>query len=73
MADVKNIVTLGIGAAPGKLLWFITGGLETAAAAVVTGIVDLHLHTRAQALTLETRSPALTVHTRTPALTLEDR
>lgn len=27
MADVKNVVTLGIGASPGKLLWFITGGL----------------------------------------------
>lgn len=32
MADVKNIVTLGIGAAPGGLIWFFTGGLESGAA-----------------------------------------
>ena len=28
MADVKNIITLGIGASPGNLIWFITSGLE---------------------------------------------
>lgn len=34
MADVKNIITLGIGAAPGKLTWFITTGLEPAVVAL---------------------------------------
>lgn len=29
MADVKNIITLGIGASPGSLLWFFTSGLES--------------------------------------------
>lgn len=33
--DAKNIVTLGIGAAPGGLVWFLTGGLEAGAAVVV--------------------------------------
>lgn len=31
MADVKNIITLGIGAAPGALTWFITTGLGVGA------------------------------------------
>ena len=31
MADVKNIITLGIGANPGSLLWFMTSGLESGA------------------------------------------
>jgi hypothetical protein len=30
MADVKNVITGGIGAAPGGLVWFFTGGLESA-------------------------------------------
>jgi hypothetical protein len=29
--DIRNIITLGIGAAPGGLLWFFTSGLESAA------------------------------------------
>ena len=29
MADVKNIITLGIGASPGSLLWVMTSGLES--------------------------------------------
>lgn len=28
MADVKNIITMGIGASPGAIIWFFTGGLE---------------------------------------------
>jgi hypothetical protein len=39
MADVKNIVTLGVGAAPGNLIWFITSGLEGAAAVAVPSII----------------------------------
>lgn len=35
MTDRKNIITLGIGAGPGKVLWFITGGLEGGAEVVV--------------------------------------
>lgn len=37
MADVKNIITLGIGASPGKLLWFITGGLEAGEPPIFAG------------------------------------
>lgn len=29
MTDVKNIITLGIGASPGGLIWFMTSGLES--------------------------------------------
>jgi len=32
MADVKNVITLGIGAAPGNIKWFITVGLDTSPA-----------------------------------------
>lgn len=43
MADVKNIITLGIGASPGSLMWFITSGLESSAATLT--IQDcLHSH-----------------------------
>ena len=35
MADVKNIITLGIGANPGSLVWFLTSGLEIAASSRV--------------------------------------
>ena len=37
MADVKNIITLGVGASPGKILWFITGGLEAGEPPIFVG------------------------------------
>ena len=37
MADVKNVVTLGIGASPGGLVWFITTGLESGAVVATPG------------------------------------
>jgi hypothetical protein len=48
MADVKNIVTLGIGAAPGGLVWFFTGGLESGVEVIGPSIVmtvPYHSHT----------------------------
>ena len=42
MADVKNIITLGIGANPGSLLWFMTSGLESGAVAEVV-LLDVAL------------------------------
>lgn len=72
MADAKNVITLGIGAAPGKLLWFFTSGLESAAVSAATGLVDLTLPARSAVLTLEARTFALTLPTRDLALTLED-
>jgi hypothetical protein len=33
--DVRNVITGGIGAAPGGLVWFLTGGLEAGEAVIV--------------------------------------
>lgn len=35
MANVKNLITLGIGCNPGGLLWFITSGLGSAEAIIL--------------------------------------
>lgn len=69
---VKNIITLGIGAAPTSLMWFMTSGLGSAVEATATGEVPLTLRDRARGLTLDSRGD-LTLNTRTRSLTLEDR
>jgi hypothetical protein len=59
VADVQNIITLGIGSAPGKLLWFFTGGLEGAAAAPYAGpaiVMTAPLESRTMIAPLETRT-----------------
>jgi hypothetical protein len=69
MADVKNIVTLGIGAAPGGLVWFLTGGLESGEEAVGPSIVmtvPYHSHTmtvpyQERTMTVPVRSRTMTV------------
>lgn len=35
MADVSNIVTLGIGATPGGRIWYLTSGLESGAVTIL--------------------------------------
>jgi len=67
---IKNVVTLGIGAAPGNIKFFVLLGLGTS---VVTTIVDLTLRDRTVALTLKPRTADLTLRDRTTALTLENR
>ena len=66
---IKNIITLGIGASPGNIKYFLLLGLDISA---VTGIVDLTLPPRSIALTLDERASALTLPPRTTALTLRD-
>jgi hypothetical protein len=59
VADVQNIITLGIGSAPGKLLWFLTSGLESAAAAPYAGpgiVMVAPLETRTMTAPLESRT-----------------
>jgi len=70
MADVKNIITLGIGSSPGKIMWFITMGLETEAA--LTGIIALTVQERELATTTGARI-ATTTGRRAVDLTVKDR
>ena len=72
MADVKNIITLGIGASPGKIMWFITVGLEPAAEEALTGIVALTIQARNLATTTGARI-ATTTGRRAVDLTIKDR
>ncbi len=71
MADVKNIITDGIGASPGNIRYFILSGLDINL--VTTVPIDLTLRPRSSALTLESRSADLTLHARSSDLTLEPR
>ena len=52
MADVKNIVTLGIGASPGKVTWFITTGLEPDAEIALDSAYAIDVHAALQDLTV---------------------
>lgn len=62
MADVKNVITLGIGAAPGGLVWFITGGLEAGSAvAVVTPTVMMTVPYASYTMTVPYESRTMTV------------
>lgn len=71
MADVRNIITLGIGSAPGDIRYFVLFGLDVNP--VTLEPVPLTLRARSTGLTLETRSLALTLNPRSIALTLETR
>jgi hypothetical protein len=65
--DVRNIVTLGIGAAPGGLVWFFTSGLESLAS-VYTGpgiVMTAPLETRTMTAPLETRTMTAPLESRT--------
>lgn len=55
MADVKNIVTLGIGAAPGGLVWFLTGGLEAGVVVAAPIILTVPYENRTLAVAREVR------------------
>jgi hypothetical protein len=68
VADVQNIITLGIGSAPGKLLWFLTGGLEGAAAAPYAGpgiVMVAPYETRTMTAPFETRTMTAPAESRT--------
>jgi len=68
MADVKNIITLGIGAEPGSIHFFVLVGLDVG----VQVPVPLTLPSRSTSPTLKDRSTDLTVSSRSTSLTLED-
>ena len=72
MADVQNVITLGIGSAPGSIKFFVLMGLDTNPAAAVTGIVEWKLPTRDFALTPKDRDFDLTLPARDFAWTLDD-
>ena len=61
MADVQNVITLGIGSAPGSIKFFVLMGLDTNPAAGVTGIVEWKLPTRDFVSTLPARDFAWTL------------
>jgi hypothetical protein len=71
MADVQNVVTLGIGSAPGSIRYFVLVGLD----ANPTTFAPLALtpEARSTGLTPDTRSTGLTPDTRGVALTPEER
>ena len=71
MADVQNVITLGIGSAPGSLKFLVLLGLDANPSGIVGG-VDLTLNARALGLTLDGRG-ALTLETRSLDLTAETR
>ena len=72
MADVQNVITLGIGSAPGSIKFFVLMGLDTNPVAAVTGIVAWKLPTRDFALTLKDRNFSSTLSVRDFAWTLDD-
>lgn len=71
MANIQNIITLGIGSDPGSIKWFVTFGLGIGEA--ILGQLNLTAETRTTSLTAETREVALTAETRAISLTAETR
>jgi len=71
MADVKNMITDGIGASPGSVHFFLLMGLDVNPSTTVP--LALTASSRSLAMTAEARSVSLTVATRGRALTAEDR
>lgn len=57
----EGLITLGIGGAPGNLIWFMALGLVGGAAASYTGIVHLTAPGRDFSLTATGRDFSLTV------------
>ena len=70
MPDVENVITQGIGSAPGNIRYFVLVGLDVNPSAAAP--VGLTLRRRGVGLTLETRSAGLTLKRRSVALTVED-
>lgn len=70
MPDVKNIITLGIGAGPGDIHFFVLVGLDVNPPTEAP--VPLTLLPRSTSLTMNGRSTGLTVRSRSTLLTLKD-
>jgi hypothetical protein len=68
MADVKNLITLGIGASPGTLKFVVLLGLD-----VATQGLGLTADSRSAALTAASRTTDLTADTRSGGLTVTTR
>ena len=67
---IKDLITLGIGVAPGSIKYLLLVGLDISE---MTGVVNLTLPDRATTLTLPPRTAALTLHDRSIDLTAEQR
>jgi hypothetical protein len=69
MADVKNIITLGIGAAPGGIEWFVLTGLSPALTpAPADRTYPISSESRTLAVDQETRVLAIEQETRVLAV-----
>ena len=64
MADVQNIITLGVGSTPGNIKFFVLLGLDAAPPAPVLGTIALTADSRSASLTADSRSGTLTLDTR---------
>ena len=69
MADVKNIVSLGIGASPGNIRYFVLVGLDINPVVIP---IPLTLLPRSAGLTLDNRDTALAIEPRPTSLTIKD-
>lgn len=69
MADVQNVITLGIGSAPGDIRHFVLVGLDVNP---VT-LVPLTLKARGVGLTLQSKGTGLTLGAKGTGLTLQSK
>jgi hypothetical protein len=69
VADVKNVITLGIGADPGGLLWFMTTGLGEASPATSPAIVMV-VPFMSRTMTVPYREHTMTVPYRSRTITV---
>ena len=61
MADVKNVITLGIGSSPGSIKFFILVGL------------DVNPHTAPRAITANPKAGRITAYAKVDAITADER
>ena len=73
MADVQNVITLGIGSDPGSIKFFLTLGLDIGEELAVVAGLALTADSRSTGLTAASRSTGLTPESRSGALTLTTR
>jgi hypothetical protein len=71
MADVQNIITKGIGSAPGNIRYFVLFGLDVNPINIVP--IALTLQPRSVSMTVQARDTDLELQSRPVALTLQSR
>jgi hypothetical protein len=74
MADVQNIITKGIGSAPGNIRYFVLFGLDVNPINIVPiALTALTLQPRSVSMTVQARDTDLELQSRPVALTLQSR